>query len=92
MFKKIINSFRYRKINKEIIRFLDYDKIFYHNQEILIQINSNNEDYRYCDWGEIRGKLIRIRDRKKISQIHQDLKIFYNKERYRKEKFRRLLK
>ena len=92
MFNTFINNIRYRKINRAIIKYIDYDKIFYYKDKILIQINNIDEEYKYYDWGEIRGKLIRIRDIKNISQINADLKHLYNQKKFRKEKFKRLLK
>ena len=87
----MFNYFKYRKIKKNIIKFIDYDDIYFGNNLILIQINSISE-HKYYDWGEINGNLIRIRTIKDSNQIHQDLKKYYNKIRYRKEKFKRLLK
>ena len=87
----MFNYFKYRKIKKEVINFIDYDDIYYGSSIILIQLNTK-DDFKYYDWGEINRNIIRIRSIKNISLINQDLKKYYNKDRYRKEKLKRLIK
>jgi len=87
----ILKYFKYRKIRKEIIKFLDYEDIFYGSTILLIQCNNINE-HNYYKWGEIDYNLIRIRRFNDLKQINNDLKKYYNQNRYRKAKFKRLIK
>ena len=89
LIRKMLKNFKYRKIKKKIIYFINYKDIIYLDDRILIILNDTLL-YKYFDWGEIDGNIIRIRHHKMLPEIHNDLKFLYDKKKIRKLKFKKL--